>query len=151
MRARNGLKLIAALEAFKGVISLLVGIGLHTLAGRNLQQIAETLVSHAHLNPASHIPGVFIHAASSFPVSDLSLMAVGALVYALVRLIEAYGLWHGLVWTEWFALGSGAIYIPLEIYEIFAHANIWSVAVFLVNVLIVWYMAKVLLQQKKAL
>tara|TARA_R110000868_G_scaffold35535_1_gene127271 strand:- start:261 stop:755 length:495 start_codon:yes stop_codon:yes gene_type:complete len=147
---RTGLKAVATLEAFKGLMSLLVGFGLHALAGQNLRKLAEEIVTNAHLNPASHFPSIFITVASSIPDSKMSLLAIGALVYALVRLIEAYGLWHGLVWVEWFALVSGAIYLPFEIYEIIFHISLVGFSIFLINILVVWYMAYVLFSKKKA-
>ena len=145
----NGLKAIALLEASKGIISLMVGFGLHALAGENLQHLAESLISQAHLNPASHYPSIFITAASSLSDSKISLFATIAFAYSLIRLIEAYGLWRGLLWTEWFALLSGAIYIPFEIYEIIFHTSILSVVIFLINIVVVWYMAHILFTKKK--
>ena len=146
---KNGLRAVAVLEAFKGVISLLVAFGIHVLAGHNLRQLAESIVSHAHLNPASHLPSVFINALSNVSDSKMALLAIGAFIYSLVRLVEAYGLWRGLVWTEWFALVSGAIYLPFEIYEMVFHISILGVSVFLLNVVVVWYIAHILLIKKK--
>jgi uncharacterized membrane protein (DUF2068 family) len=145
----KGLKAVAALEAIKGLISLLVGFGLHALAGQNLRQLAEEVVTNAHLNPASHFPSIFITVASSIPDSKMSLLAIGALIYSLVRLVEAYGLWRGLVWIEWFALISGAIYLPFEIYEIIFHTSIVSFSIFLLNIMVVWYMAYILFSKRK--
>lgn len=145
---KKGLRAIAVLEGFKGMVSLLVGFGLHALAGHNVRQLAESIVSHAHLNPASHLPSIFIHAASSLTDSRMMLLAAGAFVYAVIRFIEAYGLWRELVWTEWFALVSGAIYMPFELYEIIVHVSFLNVGVFLINVLVVWYMSHVLFSKK---
>ncbi|CAH8207072.1 DUF2127 domain-containing protein [Vibrio aestuarianus] len=147
--SKSGLKAVATLEAFKGLCSLLVAFGLHTLAGRNLQQVAESIVSHAHLNPASHLPSVFIHAASTFSDSSVGLAAIGAFAYSLIRFVEAYGLWKGLVWVEWFALVSGAIYIPFEIYEIIIHTSMLGISIFILNIIVVWYMAGILLSKRK--
>ncbi|MCH1923954.1 DUF2127 domain-containing protein [Shewanella sp. C32] len=147
--SKSGLKVIAALEAFKGVLSLLVGFGLHVLAGRNLQQLAESLVTHAHLNPASHLPRVFIQTVGDIPNHDVGLVSIGAFAYATIRFIEAYGLWKAYLWTEWFALASGAIYLPFEIYELFVRTNVLTVVVLAVNIAVVWYMARVLFTQKR--
>jgi uncharacterized membrane protein (DUF2068 family) len=147
--SKNGLKAIAIIEAFKGLLALLVGFGLHALAGRNLQQVAESIVSHTHLNPASHFPSVFIHAASSISDRNINLIVIGALAYSLIRFVEAYGLWKAFVWTEWFALVTGAIYLPFEVYEIVSHTHILSISVFLLNVAVVWYMARVLQSKRK--
>ncbi len=146
--SKSGLKAIALLEGFKGLLSLLVAFGLHELAGENLQQVAESIVRHAHLNPASHLPSIFIHAVSSLSDGKMTLLAIGALVYSIVRLIEAYGLWKEFVWTEWFALISGGVYLPIEIYEMFSHTSLLTVSVFLLNAFVVWYMARVLLNKR---
>ena len=147
--SKNGLKAIAIIEAFKGLLSLLVGFGLHALAGQNLEQVAENLVRHTHLNPASHFPHIFIHAASSVSSTNISLIIIGAFAYSVIRFIEAYGLWKGFIWTEWFALLTGAIYLPFEIYEMFYHPHIVSVGVFFLNLVVVGYMANLLQNKRK--
>lgn len=149
MTTNKGIRVVAVLEAVKGIVSLLVGFEVHALAGTNLRQLAESVVSHFHLNPASHLPSIFINAAGSLTDSKMMLLALGALVYSLVRLVEAYGLWRGLVWTEWFALVSGAIYLPFEFYEAVFHTNILGVSVLLINVCIVWYMVRILFNKRK--
>ena len=148
MVTNKGLRVVAILEASKGLLSLAVGFGVHVLAGKNIAQLAESLVSHAHLNPASRLPHAFIHAAGSITDANLLFVAIGALLYACVRLIEAYGLWHGQRWTEWFALVSGAIYLPIELYELIIHRDLLGVAVLAINIIIVWYMAKVLFHKR---
>lgn len=145
----SGLKVIAILEASKGLLALMVAFGLHLLLGQNLQLMAEELVSHAHLNPASHLPSVFILAASKASTMNMNLLAAGALLYAVVRLVEAYGLWRSYGWTEWFALISGAIYLPIEVYEMLVHPNSISVGVFLLNLIVVLYMLRLIIKRQK--
>ncbi|MEI8633038.1 DUF2127 domain-containing protein [Vibrio sp. PP-XX7] len=140
----KGLRLVSMLEASKGLISLLVGLGLHAFAGHNLRHVAEMIVSHLHLNPASRLPNIFIHAAGSITDSEITWVALGAFAYALVRFVEAYGLWRGMLWTEWFALVSGGIYLPFELYESVVHPQILSLGVLLINLIVVWYMARLL-------
>ena len=60
----RGVRSIAAFEASKGILVLLVGFGLLHLVHHDLQTIAEKLVRLGHLNPARHYPRVFIDAAS---------------------------------------------------------------------------------------
>ncbi|MUK42712.1 DUF2127 domain-containing protein [Aliivibrio fischeri] len=146
---KKGLRAVAVLEACKGIASLLVGLGLHVLAGHNMRQLAENIVSRLHLNPAGHLPSIFIHAASGLTDARMGLLAIGALVYSAIRLVEAYGLWQGLVWTEWFALVSGAIYLPFEVYEMIFHTNVLGIGVFFINVFIVAYMAYALYNERK--
>ena len=67
-------------------------------------------------------------------------MAAGAFMYALVRFIEAYGLWNARVWAEWFAILSGCLYLPWEIYEIMAHASPIRWVIFTGNMAILLYL-----------
>jgi len=145
----RGLRAIALLEASKGCLALAVGFGLHYLAGQNVQQLAEQFVAHLHLNVAKHYPAIFIAAAGELNNSRLTLLAIGAMAYAIIRLVEAYGLWHSLCWTEWFALLSGAIYLPFEIYELFEKLSWPGMVVFLINILVVAYMTHIIFGQHK--
>ncbi|KQA19937.1 DUF2127 domain-containing protein [Vibrio metoecus] len=139
----QGLKAVALLESTKGIISLLVGLGLHHFAGDSLQQLLQDLLLHLHLNPASYWPEKVMHQAGLIAHFNLNWVAAGALVYGLIRLVEAYGLWHNLLWTEWFALLSGAIYLPFEVYELFVHPGLLSVAALVINIVIVFYMYRI--------
>tara|TARA_R110002049_G_scaffold95572_5_gene234755 strand:+ start:1564 stop:2022 length:459 start_codon:yes stop_codon:yes gene_type:complete len=143
-KIKNGLKAIAVLEASKGIIALLVGLGIHELVGKNIQQMLETLMTQLHLSPASYLPGIIHHYADFLSNSNLTLITFGAVAYSAIRLVEAYGLWNGLLWTEWFALVSGAIYLPFEIYEVIVHTGVLSILVLSINVAIVWYMYSLL-------
>ncbi|MEH6464248.1 MAG: DUF2127 domain-containing protein [Shewanella psychromarinicola] len=142
--SNKGVHAVAVLEASKGLLSLLVAMGLHIYAGQNLSTLAIELVTHLHLTPASHYPGIFISAVGSVSQSSLTILALGAAAYTLVRFIEAYGLWHNMRWTQWFALLSGAIYLPFEFYEMMSHFSLLSVIVLLINLVVVMYMYFVL-------
>jgi uncharacterized membrane protein (DUF2068 family) len=71
-------------------------------------------------------------------------------VYALVRFAEAYGLWHSKHWAEWLAAVSGAIYVPVEIYEISRGVSWIKVSALVLNIAIVAYMCYVLWRSKTA-
>lgn len=121
MRLRQGLKVVALFEAGKGLLVLLAGFGLLGLLHRDLQHIAEQLVRLSHLNPASHYPRIFIDTAARITDQRLWVMAGMAFAYALVRLVEGYGLWRGRRWAEWFAAVAGGIYVPMELSALWAH------------------------------
>ncbi len=148
-KAKKGLQAVATLEASKGVLSLIVGLGLHMLAGENLHLIISDLVAHLHLNPANYVTHMLLQESQSISSSNITLVEIGAFAYAAIRFIEAYGLWHGMVWTEWFAFISGTIYLPFEIYEMIVNFNVLSVGVFAINVAVVWYMYTILKSQRE--
>lgn len=133
----RGVRAVAIFEALKGIIVLCAGFGLFSLVHHDLQAIAERLVRYTNLNPARHYPRVFIEAASRTSDARLRNLAAVALLYAAGRLIEAYGLWRMRPWAEWFAVISGAVYVPIEIYRLWRHATFLGGVVLLINIFIV--------------
>ncbi len=140
----SGVRVIAALEAAKGLVILVAGLGLLRFVHQDLETLAEDLVRHFHLNPASRYPRIFLELADRLSDVRLWLLALMAFAYASLRLVEAYGLWRQRRWAEWLAAGSGAIYVPIEIYELFAGVTPLRVATLTLNVAIVAYMGSML-------
>lgn len=133
MKLSSALRTVALLEAAKGALVLLVGFGLLSLIHHDVQRFAERLLAHAHLNPASRYPGIFVDFTKQLTDARLSLMAAGAAAYSLVRFVEAYGLWHGRRWAEWFAVLSAGIYIPFEVFELYERVTWIGVGALLLN------------------
>jgi hypothetical protein len=76
--AESGIRTVALFEAAKGALVLAAGFGLLSLLHKDLQQAAESIVRHLHLNPARHLPRVFIEAATRMTDKKLWLFAAGA-------------------------------------------------------------------------
>jgi uncharacterized membrane protein (DUF2068 family) len=139
---RGGLRVIAAYEAAKGLLVLLVGAAAFNLAHQNVQRAAEELVRHLHLNPAKRIPHIFMEAAAQTSLTRLHWIAAGAALYAALRLVEAYGLWHARRWAEWLAVLGAAVYVPFEVWELAKGLTWLKVALVLINFGIVLYLAR---------
>lgn len=135
-----GVRAIAFFEAVKGALVLVAGFGLLALVHRDLEDLAERLVMHSHLNPASHYPRVFIEAAAGTSDSRLRTLAALAFVYSTVRFVEAYGLWKMRAWAEWFAIISGCVYLPVEAYELFEKPTLIRAGILVLNALVVAYL-----------
>jgi uncharacterized membrane protein (DUF2068 family) len=115
----------------------------------NVQDWAEQIVRGFHLNPARHYPQVFLQFAASTTDRRLWAMAAGAFCYAVVRFTEAYGLWRGRSWAEWFAVLSGGLYLPVELLELFHRRSAPVVLVFALNLLVVVWLARELARTKE--
>jgi uncharacterized membrane protein (DUF2068 family) len=142
-----GVRAVALFEALKGTLVLLAGFGLLALVHRDLEDLAERLVRHSHLDPASHYPRVFVEAAAHTNDSRLRTLAALAFAYSAVRFVEAYGLWHMRAWAEWFAIASGCLYLPVELYELFERPTHLRGLVLFFNALIVAYLLYVRLSR----
>jgi len=138
--SRAGLRTIALFEAAKGLVVLLVGLGLLSLIHQDVGEFAARLVRRLHLNPARRSPHIFLEAAARMTDAKLWALALGAAVYAAMRFVEAYGLWRRRVWAEWFAILSGGLYLPWELYGVWRHATALRAGIFLLNCAIVLYL-----------
>ena len=119
---------------------MLTGLAAFSLLHQNIQVLAEQLVAHLHLNPAKHIPKIFIEAAGNLTDGRLRSLALLALFYAAMRFVEGFGLWFAKRWSEWFALLSGGIYLPIEIYELAKGFTWLKICLASINLTVVLYM-----------
>jgi uncharacterized membrane protein (DUF2068 family) len=140
-----GLRGIALLEAAKGLLAVLVAVWLLSLLHKDIQDVAEHLLGILHrifrLNPDGHLAREIIRGARGVTPGNLHLWIGGTMLYSSIRFAEAVGLWLEKQWAEWFALISGCLYLPIEIYELAHHATPIKWAVFATNLLIVAYLA----------
>jgi uncharacterized membrane protein (DUF2068 family) len=136
-----GLRAVAIFEAVKGALVLALGLGLLTLLHKDVESAAEDLLIHLHINPDRRLSHALLKAAAGVSDSRLWGIAGAAVAYAAVRITEAWGLWHRRVWAEWFALLSGALYLPWEIAKIVERPTAFHRLVFLGNAAIILYMA----------
>ncbi len=134
------LRSVAVFEAAKGLLVLALGLGLLRFLHKNLQDIAEQIMRFLHASPGGHISNLFITAASHASDKSLWAFAGAAMVYSLVRFAEAYGLWHDREWAEWFAMLSGALYLPWEMYSLIRHPAPIKWVILLANIVVVLYM-----------
>ncbi len=141
---------VAAVEAAKGLLALVVACGLVTLLNGKYHSMAAQIARTQHLNPASRSPGIFVDLMTNLTESRLWLLSVLALAYASARFIESYGLWLERRWAEWFALASASIYIPFEIYEIVRNGSVVMAGALVINIVVVYLMAYALLHPDKA-
>ena len=141
---KQSIRVIAMFEAAKGGLVLLAGFGRLALIHRDVGRLADELVRHFHLNPASRFPRICVEAAAKSNDTTLVMLACAAFAYAAFRLTEAFGLWHQRRWAEWLGAVSGSVYIPIEMYELM-HGVSWpKVMVLSVNLACVFYLVAAL-------
>jgi uncharacterized membrane protein (DUF2068 family) len=140
------LRLVALLEGAKGLLVLLAGFGLLSFIHKDIHEAAMRLVEHFHLNPANHYPQIFLDLTERITDTRLWAMACAALIYAIIRMAEAAGLWLGRKWAEWFGVLTGGMYIPVEMYEVTRSVTWPKVTVLAINCGVVTYLIIVLLR-----
>lgn len=110
------------------------------LVHKDLDNPAERMVDILRVNPDGKLSNLFVKLASHATDRTLWVLAFGVLLYAAVRWIEAYGLWHEWEWAQWFALLSTALYLPQELYWLMRHPNWIKGGVLVTNIFILLFM-----------
>jgi uncharacterized membrane protein (DUF2068 family) len=133
--------LIGLFKLFKGISLLIVGFGLLKLLHRDIGTVVDHWIEVLRVDPDNR----FVHRAllRIFNVTPKQLkeLSAGTFLYAGIFLTEGTGLVLRKHWAEYMTLISTGLFIPLEVYEIYRHFTWVKVAVTVVNVLIVWYLA----------
>jgi uncharacterized membrane protein (DUF2068 family) len=137
-----GLRAVASFEALKGALVVLLGLTLIAVH-QHAEDFAERLLYHLHMDPDRRFAHAFLNAATKVTDARLWTIAGATLTYSAVRFVEAWGLWNRRVWAEWFALLSGAMYLPWEILRITERADWERIAVLGLNIIIVVYMLEI--------
>ena len=138
-------------EAGKGLLVFSLALLLSTFVHRDLPGIVAEFRTRWHLDPSGHIPELAKMLMHDLTGSRLHLLIMLAAIYALMRFVEAYGLWFEKRWAEWFALVSGGVYLPVEIYELAKGFSWLKMGVFAINLVIVGYMMLLLFRGKAAI
>jgi len=133
--------LIGLFKLFKGLTLLIAGFGLLRLLHKDVAEVANHWIAVLRVDPDNR----FIHGAllKIFNVTPKQLkeLSIGTFVYAVIFLTEATGLLTRKHWAEYMTLISTALFIPLELWEIYRHFTLLKLAVTAVNLGIVWYLA----------
>lgn len=147
-RTPLALRSIAVFEAVKGVLAIAAACGLISLRHTDLHAAADAFLLKHGIDPERHYMRLFIESVARVTNHHVGQIVALALVYALIRLVEGYGLWNGKHWAEWFAVISAGIYLPLEFQHFAHHASPVNASVILFNILVILYLARLLNQQR---
>jgi uncharacterized membrane protein (DUF2068 family) len=147
--SKLGLRTVAVIEAAKGLLVLIVGVGLPGITQHRTHILLERIVKSFRLNPAHKVPRIFAELAHRLDNTHVWVLAVCAGGYALIRFAEAYGLWRGRRWAEWVGCVGAALYVPVEIAHLMKHHSWITYWILVVNILLVIYLAGCLITGRK--
>jgi len=140
----QALRAIASFELTKGLIVLLAALVVVFMVGRDPWDLADGMLRLLHISPDHHFAQLFLDWADTLTDAKLWTIAAVGSTYAVLRFVEAYGLWYARTWAEWIALISGSLYVPFEIYKLIHRQSFFHISVLVINLAIVLYMAYLL-------
>jgi uncharacterized membrane protein (DUF2068 family) len=137
---KTGVHAIAVFEAVKGTIAVIAAFGILSLINRDIAAFADDVVEVLHLNSEGRLAHRIVETVTRLNPANIKIFFALAMLYATIRFVEAYGLWRLRAWAEWFAIISGSLYVPLELYEIYEKPTLLRVLILVVNIAIVLYL-----------
>ncbi len=149
---RAGLRTVALVEALKGVLALIGAYVFIRMIRHDVdfEEAAEHILFFFHINPSRHLSHQFLDAVEKLSSTSIGMILGIAIAYASLRFLEGYGLWRQRVWAEWLAIGSGCLYIPVEVWKLIKHPNELHWIILAINILVVLYIAWVRWDEIKA-
>lgn len=139
----QGLRTVAVVEIAKGVGAVLFSIGLLSFRHKDIGDMIANFLDMLHVDPAHEFAVKLVRMADRVTPEKIEIVAAVALVYALIRFVEGYGLWNARTWAEYFALISGAAYLPWEFWAYWRHPSWIHAVIILINIAVVLYIAYV--------
>ena len=134
------LLLIALFKLFKGFLLLAVAIGAVRLLHKDIAESVEHWVHILRVDPENRFIHRLLEKLFAVTPRQLKELSAGTFIYSGLLLTEGVGLLLRKRWAEYFTVITTGLLIPLEVYELAKHFTAAKVAVFVINVLIVWYL-----------
>ncbi|WP_333769190.1 DUF2127 domain-containing protein [Streptomyces sp. IBSBF 2435] len=99
----------------------------------------KPVADHFHYD-LDHSPVVdTIRKTFDYKKSTLQIVAAALLGYALIEIIEGFGLWWAKRWAEYLTVVATAAFLPLEVYELTEKVSYFKIGTLALNVLAVLY------------
>ncbi|MFZ5861818.1 MAG: DUF2127 domain-containing protein [Nitrospirota bacterium] len=136
------LRFIIVEKTFIGLLFLSLSIGLLGLIDKDLVVFGREVVAMLNLDTDNAYITLALGKLGLVDNKIIVGLSIGGFAYAMLNLLEAYGLHKRLRWAEWLTVIATGIFIPFEVYEVWHRFTPVRVGVLILNVAIVIYLAK---------
>ena len=138
----TGLAVIAVFKVVKGLLLLLLGLGLLKLMHAEIATLLSLLIEALHLNADSRFIHTLVLKVDALQPNSVLLAGLISLGYAGILLVEGIGLWLEFTWAGYLTVVSTGLLLPFEIYEVIEQVSMLRISVLLLNLIIVFYLIR---------
>jgi uncharacterized membrane protein (DUF2068 family) len=149
-RSDTVLWLLGALKLAKGLLLLVVAIGVLELVHKDAATVIAAWAAHVHIDPDNRYLERVVRMVLSLDDRQLKAISVGMFGYAALLLTEGIGLVLRYHWAEYFVVIVTGSFLPLELYELVRRVTLPRVFVVVLNTIIVWYLVRRLALERRA-
>jgi uncharacterized membrane protein (DUF2068 family) len=134
------LYVIIGIKLLKGLLLLLLAVGVYMLRNKDLSDIFDSSLRFIHLDPERKFFSSIDDWLDTVTPANVKVVASGTFLYGVLLLVEGIGLACRARWAVWLVIGQSAFFIPVEIYEYVRHGSLAVLVLLLINVFIMWYL-----------
>lgn len=131
---------IALFKLGKGVLFLALALVLWALSDDNISLEFRDFAQWLKLNPETKLMASVLKKLEGVTEAKLIMAAAGAGAYAMLAVSEGIGLLLRYSWAAYLAIAESAVFIPLEIHDLWRRFTCGMLLLFSLNVLIVVYL-----------
>jgi len=133
---------IIAIKLGKGVLLLLLALGVYSLIDNDLIHDYRQLLHWVHVDPERKFFAELARSIKQITPANIYWVATGTAFYSLFSLVEGVGLMFRVTWAGWMAIGESLFFIPIEVYELAKRFSTAVLVILLLNIFIVIYLVK---------
>lgn len=136
------LKFIIIEKLVLGLVFSSICLGVLSLLHKDMVVFTDRLVVFLNLDIEKIYIQEFVDWLTNIKDGAIVGISASMFVLAALNLIEAYGLHKRRRWAEWLTVIATSLFIPLEVYEVVQKQTPVRVGALVINVAIVYYLAK---------
>jgi uncharacterized membrane protein (DUF2068 family) len=145
--AHPGLHVIALIELTKGAVAFSAAIALALVGPAPIRAFIATIGERLHFDTHHSALGRLI---DRITPDAVHIAAAAICIYAVLRFVLFWGLWRVKAWASWLGAVAATVYLPFCSYGLWRYPGWPTLAVLLLNIVIVWVLVRDLLRRRAA-
>jgi len=141
-KSETFLKFIIIEKFIIGIVSVLLAFGIISLVNKDMEVFAQELVKYFNLDMENHYIEAVITRIGMIGNGTIIGASVGMVSVSAMNFLMSYGLHKRKRWAEWLTVSATSLLIPFEIYEIVDKPTPSRIGILILNIGIVYYLAK---------
>jgi uncharacterized membrane protein (DUF2068 family) len=136
------LKLIIWERIIRGTLLVILSMGLMSLINKDLGILGNQVAEALNLDVDKHYINLALRKIAMINGRMILGISLGALLYGILDLIQAYGLHRRKRWAEYLTVIAIGLFIPLELYEVLQKQTLVRFGALGLNIAIVIFLIR---------
>jgi len=133
---------IIGIKLLKGLVLLLLGLGVYSLAGQDLDERLVEFIKWIKFDPETKFFTELEQKLKDITPANVRGVAIGTMLYSIFSFVEGVGLIFRVRWIGWVVIGESLFFIPIEVYDLMKGFSGVVFGILIINIVIVWYLLK---------